>query len=311
MKQYHNFLDHILTYGVRKEDRTGTGTISAVVPPQMRFDLSKGFPIVTTKKVNLPTVAHELKWFTKGDTNIKYLVDNEINIWNMDAYRFYKETHPNHQVTIEEFVDYVKTIDAFAAEYGELGPIYGAQWRSWPVTEEWFSDELGLHLKTTKIDQLANVVEDIKQIKSGNHKSARRLIISAWNVGQLKGMALPPCHVLIQFFVVGNKLSCHLYQRSGDAFLGVPFNISSYALLTHIIAAQTELEVGEFIHTVGDAHIYLNHIDQVYEQLSRSVLLSPKLIMPDKEITIDNWEPEDFILDDYRHHPAIKGDLSV
>lgn len=305
MKQYHDFLKHILDYGVKKEDRTGTGTISAIVPPQMRFDLSEGFPIVTSKKVFFKGVKYELKWFTKGDTNIKYLIDNGINIWTADAYRWFDQTIGT--LSKEEFIKELKTDPAFCREYGELGPIYGRQWRGWKYSDYEFEFGDG-SIKGT--DQLRNVVEQIKQVRDGNHKYARRLIVSAWNVGFLYKMVTPPCHVLFQFFVTGKKLSIHLYQRSGDAFLGIPFNISSYALLLHIVAAETELEVGEFIHTVGDAHIYLNHLDQVKEQLTRTHYNLPTLSIP-SGITIDNWEPSAVSLVDYKHHPTIKGDLSV
>lgn len=305
MKQYHDFLRHILDNGIKKEDRTGTGTISAIVPPQMRFDLFEGFPIITTKKVNIEAIKYELKWFTKGDTNIKYLLDNGVHIWAADAYRWFDQTIGT--LSKEDFIKELKTDPAFCREYGELGPIYGRQWRGWEVPdfEHGFCDG-----SAEGIDQLRNVVEQIKEVRDGNFKNARRLIVSAWNVGSLSEMALPPCHVMFQFFVVGNKLSLHLYQRSGDAFLGIPFNISSYALLLHIIAAETKLEAGEFIHTIGDAHIYLNHLEQVEEQLSRTHYNLPSLLIP-SGITIDNWEPSEIDLHEYKHHPKIKGDLSV
>lgn len=293
MKQYHDFLRHILNYGVIKGDRTGTGTISAIVPPSMRFDLQQGFPIVTTKEVNFEKIKRELKWFTRGDTNIRYLLKHNVNIWNSDAYRWFRE-RSSIKLSKKEFIEKIKTDDKFASHFGDLGPIYGKQWRSWDG-----------------IDQLQLLIENIREIKEENFSPARRLIVSAWNVYEIEDMALPPCHVLMQFFVEGHKLSCHLYQRSGDAFLGIPYNIASYSLLTHIIALQTGLEVGEFIHTVGDAHIYLNHTAQVKEQLSRRHKNLPDLMWDKKEFTIDNWEPEDFSLFGYFPHPAIKGDLSV
>lgn len=300
MQQYHDFLEHILNNGEIKGDRTGTGTISAVVPPQMRFDLSKGFPMVNTKYLPFDLIARELKWFTKGDTNIEYLLEHNVNIWNGDAYRYYTER--GGKKTKKEYINAVRTDSIFAKIYGELGPIYGKQWRDWKVGGE----------SIASVDQLRIIIEQIEEVKSGNFKNARRLIVSAWNAGALIFMALPPCHVLMQFFVVGNKLSCHLYQRSGDSFLGVPFNIASYSLLTHIIALETGLEVGEFIHTVGDAHIYLNHLDQVKEQLSRTPYDLPELAVKRKmHLSIDNWEPEDFQLVNYKYHPAIKGELSV
>lgn len=307
MKQYHNFLDHILKYGVTKKDRTGTGTISAVVPPTMRFDLSEGFPIVTTKEVDFEGIKYELKWFTSGDTNIEYLVQNKVNIWNADAHRWYKEK--GGTLDRKEFIKRIKEDHSFMDQYGYLGPIYGAQWRAWETGEIGYKNDDEWPSRLV-VDQLAQVVKQIIEVKEGNHKNARRLIVNAWNAGALHKMALPPCHVMFQFFVVGNKLSCHLTQRSGDAFLGIPYNISSYSLLLHIIAKQTGLEVGEFIHTVGDAHIYLNHIDQVIEQLSRLPLELPKLVYPE-DVTIDNWNPKDFTLEGYNHHPAIKGALSV
>lgn len=297
MQQYHDFLQYILDYGVIKGDRTGTGTIGAIVPPAMRFDLSKGFPIVTTKEVNVEAVKYELKWFTNGDTNIKYLLDNGVNIWNGDTYRWYAEK--GGHLSKKDFIRNAKAFPAFIQKHGELGPIYGKQWRSWDIGDG------------DSIDQLVTLIKQIKEVKNGNFKDARRLIVSAWNVGKLKKMALPPCHILFQFFVVNGKLSCHLYQRSGDAFLGIPFNISSYSFLVHIIAAITGLEVGEFIHTVGDAHIYLNHLDQVKEQLKREHLPLPKLLRAKRPFDINTWEPSDFILKNYQHHPAIKGDLSV
>lgn len=300
MKQYHDFLQHILDFGVTKDDRTGTGTISAVVPPQMRFNMRDGFPIVNTKEVNFEAVKHELKWFTSGDTNIKYLLDNNVNIWNADAYRWYCEYSTVTPMSKKNFINRMKSDESFAEFYGELGPIYGAQWRNFDNGEFY------------GIDQLAEVVENIKEIKAGNHQSARRLLVTAWNPRDVKISALPPCHVLMQLFVVGDYLSLHLYQRSGDAFLGIPFNISSYSLLLYIIAKETGLKAGEFIHTVGDAHIYLNHLDQVREQLSRESYELPQLLISKRMgNTLDGWEPDDYILQGYKHHPAIKGELSV
>lgn len=307
MYQYHNFLLHILKNGVRKEDRTGTGTLSAVVPPQMRFDLSQGFPAVTTKELDFDGIKFELKWFMNGDTNIKYLVDHGVNIWFGDAHRWYKEA--GGTMSKKEFIKRFKESDGFARAWGELGPIYGRQWRGWDTGKITMSEEAEYPF-TRKIDQLATVVRQIEEVKNGNFKNARRLIVSAWNVGALEDMALPPCHVMMQFFVVEGKLSCHLYQRSGDSFLGIPYNIASYSLLTHIIAKQTGLEVGEFIHTVGDAHIYLNHLDQVAEQVERMPYPLPTLNIPDN-VTIDNWDPNEVSLNNYQHHAKIKGELSV
>lgn len=264
MKQYLDLLDHVLKNGIKKSDRTTTGTIS-VFGYQMRFDLQEGFPLLTTKKLHMKSILHELLWFISGDTNIKYLTDNGVRIWN-----------------------------EWADRDGNLGPVYGYQWRSWPAADG------------RKIDQLSNVIDSIK-----NSPDSRRHIVNAWNVGDLDKMALPPCHVLFQFYVAGGRLSCQLYQRSCDIFLGVPFNIASYSLLTMMIAGITGLKPGEFIHTLGDAHIYLNHIEQVKLQLTRKPYKLPSvLINPDvKEIT--QFRYDDFILVDYIAHPGIKGEISV
>lgn len=264
MKQYLDLLDHVIKTGSEKPDRTGTGTIS-VFGYQMRFDLQKGFPLMTTKKLHLHSIIHELLWFLKGDTNIAYLKANKVRIW-----------------------------DAWADENGELGHIYGYQWRSWPSADE------------ERTDQIKQVIKSIRE-----NPSSRRHIVSAWNVGDLDKMALPPCHLLIQFYVSEGKLSCQLYQRSADIFLGVPFNIASYALLTMMIAQVTELQPGEFIHTLGDAHIYVNHIEQVKLQLSREPRELPIMkINPDRK-DIDDFIYEDFILENYNPHSHIKGEISV
>lgn len=264
MKQYLELLDHVLNKGTRKSDRTGTGTIS-VFGYQMRFDLEEGFPLMTTKKLHLKSIIHELLWFISGDTNIKYLTDNGVRIWN-----------------------------EWADKNGNLGPVYGCQWRSWTAADG------------RKIDQLLNVIESIESLPD-----SRRHIVNAWNVGDLDKMALPPCHILFQFYVADGKLSCQLYQRSCDIFLGVPFNIASYSLLTMMVAQVTGLKPGEFIHTLGDAHIYLNHIDQVKLQLAREPYKLPRMsINPDvKDIT--KFRYEDFVLEDYVAHPGIKGEISV
>ncbi len=264
MKQYLELLDHVLEKGTRKSDRTGTGTIS-VFGYQMRFDLEEGFPLMTTKKLHLKSIIHELLWFISGDTNIKYLTDNGVRIWN-----------------------------EWADEDGNLGPVYGSQWRSWPATDG------------RKIDQLLNVIESIK-----GSPHSRRHIVNAWNVGELDKMALPPCHILFQFYVAGEKLSCQLYQRSCDIFLGVPFNIASYSLLTMMVAQVTGLKPGEFIHTLGDAHIYLNHIDQVKLQLTREPYKLPRMTINPDVTDITKFSYEDFTLGDYVAHPAIKGEISV
>lgn len=264
MKQYLDLLDYVLKNGTTKEDRTGTGTIS-VFGYQMRFDLSKGFPLLTTKKLHLKSIIHELLWFLNGDTNVKYLQENGVRIWN-----------------------------EWADENGELGPVYGHQWRSWP-------DYNG-----NSIDQISNVINQIK-----NNPDSRRLIVSAWNVAEVENMALPPCHTLFQFYVSNGKLSLQLYQRSADIFLGVPFNIASYALLLMMVAQVTDLQVGEFIHTLGDAHIYKNHLEQVHEQLSRQPRALPTMKLNQNVKDIFNFHFEDFSLEDYNPHPHIKGIVAV
>lgn len=264
MKQYLDLLQDILDNGTMKTDRTGTGTKS-VFGRQMRFDLSKGFPLVTTKKVHLKSIIHELLWFIAGDTNIKYLKDNGVRIW-----------------------------DEWADENGDLGPVYGHQWRSWPAPDG------------TTIDQLSNVIAQIK-----NNPDSRRLIVSAWNVAEVDKMALPPCHSLFQFYVADGKLSCQLYQRSADMFLGVPFNIASYALLTMMIAQECGLGLGEFVHTTGDTHIYTNHFDQVHEQLSREPRALPRMILNPDVKSVFDFKYEDFTLEGYDPWPVIKGKVAV
>lgn len=264
MQQYHDLLKHVIANGTRKGDRTGTGTIS-VFGHQMRFDLEKGFPLLTTKKVHTKSIIHELLWFLKGDTNIKYLKDNGVSIW-----------------------------DEWADENGDLGPVYGYQWRSWPTAD-------GRH-----IDQITNVINQIKK-----NPNDRRLIVSAWNVGEIEKCALPPCHSLFQFYVSNGKLSCQLYQRSADIFLGVPFNIASYALLTMMVAQVCGLKPGEFIHTFGDAHIYLNHMDQVNELLSRNEYPLPEMHLNPHVTDIFDFKYEDFELVGYQCHPTIKAPVAV
>jgi thymidylate synthase len=264
MRQYLDLMQHVLDNGVKKEDRTGTGTLS-VFGYQMRFDLSDGFPVITTKKLHLRSIIHELLWFLKGETNISYLRENKVSIW-----------------------------DEWADQQGELGPVYGYQWRSWPVADGTF------------VDQISNVVHQIK-----TNPDSRRLIVSAWNVGEIEKMALPPCHAFFQFYVAEGKLSCQLYQRSADIFLGVPFNIASYALLTMMIAQVCDLEVGEFVHTFGDAHLYSNHIDQTKLQLSRSLRKLPVMkINPDVKSIFD-FKFDDFQLIGYEPHPHIKAQVAV
>lgn len=264
MKQYLHLLERVLEEGFDKSDRTGTGTIS-VFGHQMRFNLEEGFPALTTKKLHFKSIIHELLWFLQGNTNVKYLQDNNVRIWN-----------------------------EWADEKGELGPIYGYQWRSWPASD-------GKH-----IDQISQVIESIK-----NNPDSRRHIVSAWNVGEIKNMALPPCHILFQFYVADGKLSCQLYQRSADIFLGVPFNIASYALLTMMIAQVTGLKVGDFVHTLGDAHIYKNHLEQVKLQLTRDTRTLPKMKLNPDVKSIFDFKYEDFELINYDPHPTIKGAISV
>lgn len=264
MKQYHDLLQHILDHGVTKEDRTGTGTKS-VFGYQMRFDLSEGFPCLTTKKLHLRSIIHELLWFLQGNTNIQYLKDNNVSIW-----------------------------DEWADEDGNLGPVYGHQWRCWP------SKDGGV------IDQIKNLIEQIKK-----NPDSRRLIVSAWNVADVDQMALPPCHTLFQFYVAEGKLSCQLYQRSADTFLGVPFNIASYALLTMMVAQVCDLKVGDFVHTFGDAHLYSNHIEQAHLQLSRDFRPLPTMKINPEVKDIFGFKYEDFELLNYDPHPHIKAAVAV
>lgn len=263
MQQYLDFLRHIRDHGVEKSDRTGVGIVS-VFAYQMRFDLSRGFPLVTTKKLSIRSIIHELLWFLKGETNLKYLHDNQVTIW-----------------------------DEWADSKGDLGPVYGKQWRAWKTADG------------ATVDQMSDV---IKQIKT--NPNSRRLIVSAWNVGELAQMALPPCHLLFQFYVANGKLSCQLYQRSADSFIGVPFNIASYALLTHMIAQQCDLDVGEFIWTGGDCHIYTNHLDQVNLQLTREPLPLPTLRLNRKPSLFD-YTFEDIEILNYQAHPHIKAEIAV
>jgi thymidylate synthase len=301
MEQYHKLCEHILKNGVIKSDRTGTGTISTF-GYQMRFDLSEGFPLMTTKDMGgtrLDGIIYELLWFLAGDTNIKYLVDNGVNIWIPDGYTFYKKNYASKDITMKEFGDLIRNTPYEIWE-GDLGPIYGKQWRSWKFDTHY--DE-GFEYEQT-IDQIYEVMKQIKE-----NPDSRRLIVSAWNVGQLDEMALPPCHILFQFYVANGKLSCQLYQRSGDVFLGVPYNIASYSFLVHMMAQQLDLEVGEFVHTLGDAHIYLNHVDQVKLQLTREHRPLPTLKLNKAEHIFD-YKREDFVLEGYDPHPSIKGKVS-
>jgi len=264
VQQYLDLMRHVREHGVRKEDRTGTGTLS-VFGYQMRFDLQRGFPLVTTKKLHLRSIIHELLWFLKGETNIRYLKENGVSIW-----------------------------DEWADAEGNLGPVYGSQWRSWPAADG------------HKIDQISEVIEQIK-----TNPDSRRLIVSAWNVGEIENMALPPCHAFFQFYVADGRLSCQLYQRSADIFLGVPFNIASYALLTMMMAQVTGLKPGDFVHTLGDAHIYNNHIEQVKLQLTREPYPLPQMKINPDVTSIFDFKYDDFELVGYQAHPHIKGEVSV
>ena len=295
MRQYLDLLDKICREGVVRDDRTGTGT-KGIFGYQMRFNLSEGFPLLTTKRVFLKGVIHELLWFLKGDTNIKYLVDNGVHIWDSDAYRYYNELCVKHGILPVDMDTFLGALGVESPiegyKFGDLNHVYGYQWRSWPKANG------------ECIDQIKEVIETIKK-----NPSSRRMIVSAWNVADVGSMALPPCHTMFQFFVAEGKLSCQLYQRSGDVFLGVPFNIASYALMTMMIAKECGLEAGEFIHTLGDAHLYLNHLDQAAEQLSRDTRALPRMILADRDSIFD-YTYDDFTLEGYDPHPAIKAPLS-
>ncbi len=288
MKQYHDLVAHVFKHGHKKEDRTKTGTISTF-GYQMRFDLSEGFPLLTTKKVFYKAIIYELIWFIKGDTNIKYLVDHGVKIWNEWPYENFKKHEDYQGESLETFVEKIKHDDVFAKKHGDLGPVYGAQWRNF-----------------NGVDQLAEVINLIK-----HQPNSRRMILSAWNPAEIHNMSLPPCHTLIQFYVANNKLSLQLYQRSGDIFLGIPFNIASYALLLEMVAQVTNLKVGEFVHTIGDAHIYSNHVEQLQLQLTRELRPLPRLKL-NKQITeLEDFEFEDIEIVDYHPHPPIKGAVAV
>ncbi len=288
MKQYLEFLQHILDQGKHKEDRTKTGTLSTF-GYQMRFDLAKGFPLLTTKKVHLKSVIHELLWFIKGDTNIRPLVLNNVRIWNEWPYEKYKQSDTYAGETLEEFVEKIKVDETFANRFGDLGPVYGKQWRDFEGK-----------------DQLAWVIDEAKR-----NPNSRRLIVNSWNAPQVDDMALPPCHMMFQFYILDGKLSCQLYQRSADAFLGIPFNIASYSLLTLMVAQVLDLKPGDFIHTIGDAHIYDNHREQVHTQLNREPRPLPTMkINPDVNNIFD-FTFDDFTLENYDPHPRLKGKVSV
>lgn len=312
-QQYLDFARYVLEHGDQKGDRTGTGTRS-VFGYQMRFELQAGFPILTTKKVPFGLIKSELLWFLRGDTNIRFLLQHKNHIWDEWAFQRWVEsdeyTGPDmtdfgrrslvdedfnqaYQEQKQLFCERILNDDEFSAKYGDLGLVYGSQWRAWQSPE-------------VPIDQIQNVIDQIK-----TNPNSRRLIVSAWNPADVPSMALPPCHTMFQFYVNNGKLSCQLYQRSADIFLGVPFNIASYALLTHMIAHQCGLEVGEFVHTFGDAHIYNNHIDQIKEQLSRPMHQAPRLILPDEPKPVDEYEMSDIKLEGYESEPAIKAPVAV
>lgn len=314
MKQYQDLCLHVKENGTKKEDRTGTGTRS-IFGYQMRFDLSLGFPLLTTKRVPFRLVASELLWFLKGDTNIRYLLQNNNNIWNEWAFKNWVEssnyTGPDmtnfglrsqtdemfkqqYEQQMQIFKNKIIDDDDFAGQYGELGDVYGKQWRDWKTATG------------EAIDQVKDVIETMKV-----NPDSRRLIVSAWNPEDVPNMALPPCHTLFQFYVIEGKLSCQLYQRSADIFLGIPFNIASYALLTHLIAHECKLQVGEFIHTLGDAHIYDNHINQIEQQLEREPRPLPTLKLNEKVSSVFDFEMEDILLEGYNPHPTIKGPVAV
>ncbi len=288
MKQYLDLVKNVLNEGIKKEDRTGTGTIS-YFGYQMRFNLEDGFPLLTTKRVHLKSIIHELLWFIAGDTNIKYLVDHDVRIWNEWPYAAFQKSAEYQGETIEEFVEKIKTNDTFAKKYGNLGPVYGKQWRNF-----------------NGVDQLEWLINEIRK-----NPTSRRLIISAWNPSEIEDMALPPCHCFMQFYVNEGKLSCQLYQRSADIFLGVPFNIASYSLFTMMIAQVCNLKPGTFVHTIGDAHIYLNHLEQVNRQLKREPRALPTMRLNPNVKSIYDFTFEDFTLEGYDPHKGIKGKVAV
>lgn len=289
MRNYLELCQHVLEHGENRGDRTGTGTRS-VFGYQMRFDLSEGFPLLTTKRVHFPSLAKELLWFVSGNTNIKWLVENKVRIWNEWPYDAYKKSDAYQGETLKEFIQKILDDETFAEAYGDLGPVYGKQWRDF-----------------NGVDQLQKVIDTIR-----TNPNSRRIIMSAWNPSEVDDMALPPCHAFLQFYVsTSGKLSLQMYQRSADIFLGVPFNIASYALLLQMIAKVTNLEVGDFVHTFGDAHIYNDHFEAINTQLKRTPMALPKLVIHGNQKEIDDFKYEDFELIGYEHHPAIKAKVSV
>ncbi|MBL7788697.1 MAG: thymidylate synthase [Chitinophagales bacterium] len=293
MQVYHELLERIIAEGADKSDRTGVGTRS-LFGYQMRFDLSQGFPLMTTKELHLKSIIHELLWFLQGNTNIKYLVDNGVGIWNDWPYEKYKKSQAFQGETIKEFANKIKESSDFANQWGELGPVYGRQWRHWEG------------LNGVKVDQIADLMHQLK-----NNPDSRRHIVSAWNPTEIGNMALPPCHCLFQFYIANNKLSCQLYQRSADVFLGVPFNIASYALFTAMIAHVLDLELGHFVHSFGDVHLYHNHFEQAKLQLTREPLPLPSLHFKRKIESIFDFQYDDIEILNYRFHPKIKAEVAV
>lgn len=293
MQVYHELLERIIAEGTDKSDRTGVGTRS-LFGYQMRFDLSQGFPLMTTKELHLKSIIHELLWFLQGNTNIKYLVDNGVGIWNDWPYEKYKKSQAFQGETIKEFANKIKESSDFANQWGELGPVYGRQWRHWEG------------LNGVKVDQIADLMHQLK-----NNPDSRRHIVSAWNPTEIGNMALPPCHCLFQFYIANNKLSCQLYQRSADVFLGVPFNIASYSLFTEMIAHVLGLKLGDFVHTFGDVHLYHNHFEQAKLQLTREPLPFPSLHFKRKIESIFDFQYDDIEILNYRFHPKIKAEVAV
>ncbi|MCH8554748.1 MAG: thymidylate synthase [Schleiferiaceae bacterium] len=293
MQQYHDLLQHVLQHGALKGDRTGTGTLS-VFGYQMRFNLQEGFPLLTTKKVHLKSIIHELLWFLQGATNIEYLAKNSVHIWDDWPFEKYRKSEDYDGCSIRDFSRKIADDANFAEKWGNLGPVYGYQWRSWP------SPDGGA------IDQISQVISQLKA-----NPDSRRIIVNAWNVGFVDQMALPPCHSFFQFYVANGKLSCQMYQRSADIFLGVPFNIASYALLTLMVAQVCGLQPGDFIHTLGDAHIYSNHLEQVNTQLQREIRPLPNMKLNPAVNDIFKFSFEDFTLENYNPHPAIKAPVAV
>lgn len=288
MKEYLQLMKYVLENGKEKNDRTNTGIISTF-GYQMRFDLAKGFPLLTTKKVHLKSVIYELLWFIKGDTNIQYLVKNGVRIWNDWPYKKYQNSPDYQKETMKEFIEKIKVDDAFAKKHGDLGPVYGKQWRDF-----------------NGVDQLKTVIDQLK-----SNPDSRRHVVNSWNPPEINQMALPPCHMIFQFYVIDDRLSLQLYQRSADVFLGVPFNIASYAVLLHMVCEITGYKVGDFIHTFGDTHIYINHLDQIHTQLERQPYEMPQLKIHGNHKTIEDFVYEDFELINYRHHPHIKAKVAI